>query len=210
MKLSKWTTSLNICYNKFDALDYLYFGNSHDIQVLRSRVQVSTICNIIRILYVKLFDMSLLDEHDDNLLYLISESKSVVNRLTNHKKYFLYSSNSFWWRESVTPYSKRNQSDYYGIKAADSFRKAKGFGSAQLSLASDIISESSAAFYKSLNSLSTVDDSEVQYLIHLIAWYRYRLELKLIETESFFYPFFKIKSLILNLPSRLFSLVKKL
>lgn len=188
-KVSRWTRHLCLQYSRDQALDYLFAGQVQDIDILRSNLQLTTICHHIRTLYVKLYDLNALSETAINsILYLISESKASVSYLTALKDYTDFDTSNNWWREYVSPFENRSQYDFYGIKAGTTFRKTKGFDKQQYQFASKLFLVEPARFYAELSYLCslTPDNFEIVYLSHVIAWLRYRIEVKIINTESRF------------------------
>ena len=187
LKISSWTHYLDLQYSKDQALDYLFLGNRDNLSRLRSSIQLTTICHHIRSLYLKLIDdSSLSDENLNIILYLISESKAAVSHLTSVKDYQHFDSSNKWWREKIMPYDSHLQEDFYGIKAGSTFRKTSGFDKDQFRLASSLLTAKPSRFYSELASLdsSYPYPGEISYLIHAIAWLRYRIELKIINSES--------------------------
>ena len=178
------------------SLDYLFLGKGSDIASLSCFIQLTTICHHIRALYVKLYDLDLLtDDSLESILYLITESKAAVSHLTSLKDYQNFDSSNKWWREDVLPYEPTSNQDFYGIKAGSSFKKTKGFDTNQHSLSLSLLQSKPARFYSELSSLQLNHSKypEIIYLIHVIAWLRYRIEKKIINSESQFSYLFRLR-----------------
>lgn len=211
-KVSRWTRQLSLQYSRDQAFDYLFAGQVQEIDILRSNLQLTTICHHIRTLYVKLYDSNVLsDSAINSVLYLISESKASVSYLTALKDYTKFDTSNNWWREHVSPFEHRSQYDFYGIKAGTTFRKTKGFDQQQYLFASKLFQAQPARFYAELFYLCslTPDNSEILYLSHVIAWLRYRIEVKIINTESRFSYFHRQRQKLSLLLLRLYRSLKR-